>query len=198
MNTKIRLFVIITTLKVFILSNSLEAKITTYQHQNSNDKSPRWVTSFQELRGALYQNDFSKINSFFTFPIKSNKDNNLMSLWLICTDDYNDSKPFTSEDFKKYQAKIFRPELIQALLSIKSDSLALNNQAFSSKKYRKNGYIYVAFVQRDRKHNTLTISLNSQEANQKYIERSTENNTYLIFKILPSGDLKFSNIALAG
>ena len=94
--------------------------------------------------------------------------------------------------------KIFSPELTQALLSIKSDSLNLKNEAFSSKKYRKNGHVYVAFVQRNRKNNTLTISLNSQEDNKNYFERSTENNTYLIFRILPNGDLKFSNIALAG
>jgi hypothetical protein len=197
MNSKIKLLAIIMGLRIITLSNFSEAK-TIYQNYNNTDKFPKWIASFQELRGSLYQNDFNKLKTFFNFPIKSNEDDNLKNLWMICTNDYNKTKPFTLEDLKKHQVKIFSPELIQALLSIKSDSLNLKNETFSSKKYKKNGYVYVAFVQRDPKYNTLTISLNSQEDNKNYFERSTENNTYLIFKILPNGDLKFSNIALAG
>ena len=94
MNRRIKLFGIIIATRVIILSNFSEAK-TEYQHHNNPDKFPKWITSFQELRSALYQNDFNKLNSFFTFPIKSNEDNNLMNLWMICTNDYNKNKPFT-------------------------------------------------------------------------------------------------------
>lgn len=167
-----------------------------------SNKNPDWITQFKQLRQAIYQSDTLVLKSFFDFPIIADSSN---YIWMLAYN-FNEKrieelsadqvKPFTETDFMRYCKNLFPNTTKQSLLSIKSDSLAINKSAESYKEYTEKGYAYTASVSFDEDTQELSIGILSHGIQKDNFDG--EGAIFYIFKWTKDARLKFNKVMLAG
>ena len=178
-------------------------------NETRNDSSPLnksdsiWLNEFQRFRQALYLDNLSEINSFFNFPLSERQAEGLLSvIYFNRGKDLRKQTKFqTEKDFVKYYKQIFRTELKNGLLSIKSDSLLRYKIAASGVWKNKNDEtLYSTSVSYDESDKLLRISLDVEYKIRTGgdMDAKTESSVIFIFKINKENKLKFDRIIMAG
>ncbi|MFN8284922.1 MAG: hypothetical protein U0U67_16990 [Chitinophagales bacterium] len=168
--------------------------------RTSIQKYPAWISEFQRLRQALYQNDSATLLTFFEFPLTDEQSIGLSQAIQFRTVDY-DKYPVTytvktAKDIQLYFTKIFPIDLIRSLLPIKSDSLLASNFATTADwKNLNDEATYSTTISYEKSEQTLSIILNAAYGKD---EEKTESAVVYLFKLNKNNALKFDKIVMAG
>ena len=165
-------------------------------------KKQNWITSFNEFRNALNQNDKTTLKSFFKFPVL-NKDN---EIWYIIEDEHQLSfakgeiKPFTETDFNNYWFKLFDQYFTNSILKIKTKEL-LKNGKYETIILKESGTSYKIYASYDKKSKQIILNFYTEEMvetgkNGEY-EKSEFSKIYY-FDILPNHKIQFNKVQIAG
>lgn len=166
-------------------------------------KYPVWISEFQKLSQALYNNDTNTITTFFDFPLNKEKSDGLLAAIYFNTNKEigKDVRLTNKSIFIKYCNQIFPSLFVKGLVSVKNDSLQINNFAKSADwKLPNDNATYHASVSYDDYEKTVSLLLNAVYGNDgsDSEEDETESATVYIFKLDKNNKLKFDRVEMAG
>jgi len=147
------------------------------------------------------------VKSFIEFPVL-NEGN---EIWYLVYDGKESSlnlltdklKPFNEKDFDKYFDKLFPKTFIRSILKLKTVELFTKGKC-ETIELKEGSITYKTYAVFDSKENTLTLSMayydtiKATDGNGQEIQDPVEYNVIYIFNVLKNGQLKFSQIQLAG
>ncbi len=164
-----------------------------------------WITNFKTFRDALYQGNKAKVKSFINFPVMSTGN----EIWYLVygsndkmIDKLGDKKkPFTGEDFDTYFTKLFSKQFILCMQKINTDKLFKTGEFETPEISNGKATVYKIFATVNKADESLVLNFASntttKDTNGEVLDGG-EFNVIYYFKILPTGQLKFIEVKLAG
>ncbi|MES1225289.1 MAG: hypothetical protein ABUT20_57950 [Bacteroidota bacterium] len=180
--------------------NKSAINVKAFCYEDSN-----WIQHFREFRMAVYQDNKDKVKSFFVFPVMS--ENN--EIWDLVTDGNTEPlklhpgkiKPFTEKDFDQYFGKLFSRRFINALLKVKTDELYKKGETATIQLSEEKATTYQMIASFDKDDKTLNLNLASntimKDKDGEVLDGGEFSINY-IFSILANGQIRFSQVRMAG
>jgi hypothetical protein len=165
-----------------------------------------WINEFRNFRNAIYQDDITKIKSYFSFPVLDSSN----EIWSVVLGDSSDTFtgvsterliPFTEKDLGKYYRKLFNKEFKIGILKIKSDELFQKSYASIESINIDSSSSFFMTVSVNKVDNTLNIALSYNTAIKDEngdFEDGGESSIGYAFIIQKDGHLLFKQIRIAG
>jgi hypothetical protein len=158
--------------------------------------------SFNEFRTALYQNDKTRLKSFFKFPVLD--ENN--EIWYLIEDEHQltfvkgQIKPLTETDFNSYYFKIFDQYFTNSILKIKTKEL-FDKGKYETIMLTDENISYNISATFDKELKQLILNFYTEEKfeidNTGEYEKAEFSKIYY-FDILPNNKIQFKKVRLAG
>jgi hypothetical protein len=203
---KYKIYFLIAFLFVLSSCNTKEDKISVFKQHilaaKKNNQHQNWIESFNEFRTALYQNDKTRLKSFFKFPVLD--ENN--EIWYLIEDEHQltfvkgQIKPLTETDFNSYYFKIFDQYFTNSILKIKTKEL-FDKGKYETIMLTDENISYNISATFDKELKQLILNFYTEEKfeidNTGEYEKAEFSKIYY-FDILPNNKIQFKKVRLAG
>ncbi|MBS7563281.1 hypothetical protein KHS38_02585 [Mucilaginibacter sp. Bleaf8] len=181
---------------------STQQNATTLSPADQYNEVKTWLDDFKNFRTAVYQNDVSKIKTYFSFPVNTDT----TQIWEAVYENVDEAKrpetfpnTFTEADFEKHYKKLFTNAFVKSILKVKSELLFKKGE-YTTPMITSGKENFSMVANYDKATETLQLSVTypgGTDEQGNYVSEG-EYATIYFFKIESNRHLRFDKILFAG